>query len=324
LINRFFIIENLFTSSLEQLNSTSTNTHPNIKWKQDAITIAGGNGEGNGLDQLSYPCGIYVDDDQTVYIADWGNDRIVAWKLDSKNGQVVAGGNGRGNRTDQLNLPTDVIVDQVNDSLIICDRGNRRVVRWSRRNNTGGEIIISDIDCWGLTMDKNGSLYVSDQEKNEIRRWRIGESSGTIVAGGNGQGDRLNLLSTPRYIFVDDDYSVYVSDYSNDRVMKWLKGAKEGILVAGGKNQGNSLKQLSNPNGMTVDQLGHVYVADFGNNRVIRWCKEATKENLVVGGNGEGEQSNQLSFPTGLSFDRQGNLYVVDFLYNRIQKFVIE
>ena len=31
---------------------------------------------------------------------------------------------------DQLNRPTDVIVDKKNDSLIICDQGNRRVVRW--------------------------------------------------------------------------------------------------------------------------------------------------------------------------------------------------
>jgi hypothetical protein len=48
---------------------------------------------------------------------------------------VVAGGNGAGHRTNQLILPTDVIVDQKTDSLIICDQGNGRVVRWSRRND---------------------------------------------------------------------------------------------------------------------------------------------------------------------------------------------
>jgi sugar lactone lactonase YvrE len=209
------------------------NIHSNTKWKQNGITIAGGNGQGNGLNQLSHPWGIYVDDDQTIYIADNENDRILAWKCNSENGQVIAVGNARGNQIDQLKYPTDVIVDKVNDSLIISDHGNRRVVRWSRRNNTSGEIIISDIDCWGVTMDKNGSLYISDWKKNEVRRWRIGESSGTIVAGGNGEDDHLNQLNFPSYIFVDEDYSVYVSDCRNHRVMKWIKGAKEGIIVAG-------------------------------------------------------------------------------------------
>ncbi|CAM6005293.1 unnamed protein product [Sphagnum balticum] len=106
-------------------------------------------------------------------------------------------------------------------------------MRWSRRKNANGQIIISDIDCRGLTMDNNGYLYVSDYEKNEVRRWRIGDDRGTIVAGGNGAGDHLHQLNSPRYIFVDEDYSVYVSDFKNHRVMKWIKGAKEGIVVAG-------------------------------------------------------------------------------------------
>jgi sugar lactone lactonase YvrE len=252
------------------------------------------------------------------------NHRIVAWKYDSKNGQIVAGGNGQGNRTNQLNQPTHVIADKVNDSLIISDYGNRRVVRWSRRHNTSGETIISDIDCWGLAMDKNGSLYVSDVRKNEVRRRRRGESSGTIVAGGNGEGDHLNQLNYPTYIFVDEDYSVYVSDRNNHRVMKWMKDGKEGIIVAGGKGDGDSLTQLSYPTGVIVDQLGHVYVADSANDRVMRWCKGAREGNIVVGGNGEGRQSKQFNGPTGLSFDGQGNMYVVDNWIYRIQKFEID
>ena len=90
---------------------------------------------------------------------------------------------------------------------------------------------------WGLTMDENGSLYVIDEEKHEVRRYRRGESQGTVVAGGNGNGNRLNQLSNPRYVFVDRDHSVYVSDYGNHRVMKWMEGAKEGIVVAGGQGQ---------------------------------------------------------------------------------------
>ncbi|CAF5056196.1 unnamed protein product, partial [Rotaria sp. Silwood1] len=182
--------------------------HKSAKRQQCGITVAGGNRQGNGINQLSNPSGLYVDDDQTIYVADRVNHRIVEWKRGATSGQVVAGGNGQGSGDHQLNYPEDVIIDKETDSLIICDRSNGRVVRWPRRNGTSGETIISNIYCWGLTMDENGSLYVTDVGEDEVRRYRKGESQGTVVAGGNGSGNRLDQLSFPQYVFVDRDHSV--------------------------------------------------------------------------------------------------------------------
>ncbi len=264
---------------------------------------------------------MYVDDDQNVYVTDQSNHRIVKWKSGATSGQVVAGGNQQGSEDHQLYNPRDVIIDKERDSLIICDYSNRRVIRWPCQNGTSGEIIISNIDCMGLTMDENGSLYIVDWEKHEVRRYGRGESEGRVIAGGNGEGNRLDQLSYPHYIFVDRDHSVYVSDYGNDRVMKWMEGAKQGIVVAGGQGKGNGLTQLSYPEGVIVDQLGTVYVADCGNARIMRWSKGATQGSVIVGGNGKGSQSNQLNWPMGLSFDRHGNLYVVEYGNHRVQKF---
>jgi sugar lactone lactonase YvrE len=303
---------------------SSPNISANASWAQNGITIAGGNGYGSELNQLSSPFGIDVDDDQTLYIADWFNHRIFEWKSGAISGQVVVGGNGSGKRADQLDRPTDIIVDKKSDCFIISDRGNRRIVRWPRRNGTHGQTIISNVNCWGLAMDNDGYLYVSDDSKHEVRRWRIGDTSGTVIAGGNEKGHRLDQLDCPTSMFVDRDYSLYVSDSQNHRVMKWMKGAKEGIVVAGGQDQGGSLTQLSNPEGVVVDQLGTVYVADQSNHRVMRWFKGAAEGGVILAGNGDGEQSNQLRNPVGLSFDRHGNLYVADMNNHRIQKFNID
>ncbi len=296
----------------------------NQKWIQNGITQAGGHGKGNQLNQLSQPNGVYIDDDQTIYVADTDNHRIMEWKNGQINGQIVAGGNGNGNRNDQLNQPTNVVINKENDCFIICDRSNRRVVRWPRRNGKSGETIISNIDCWDLIMDNDGYLYVSDFEKHEVRRWKMGETNGTIVAGGNEKGNRLDQLNGPYYIFVDQDRSVYVSDFYNHRVMKWMKDAKEGIVVAGGQDKGNSLTQLSYPYGVIVDDLGNVYVADSHNCRIICWSKGSKEGRIIVGGNGKGQKPNQLTYPIGLSFDRQGNLYVVDYDNHGVQKFEID
>ncbi|CAF4558148.1 unnamed protein product, partial [Rotaria socialis] len=85
----------------------------NATWKQNGLTIAGGNGYGGATNQLSRPFGLFVDDDQTVVIADRGNHHIMQWKNgDTTNGQVVAGGKGEGNGLHQLNGPTDVLTDK--------------------------------------------------------------------------------------------------------------------------------------------------------------------------------------------------------------------
>ncbi|CAF0794986.1 unnamed protein product [Adineta steineri] len=292
------------------------------KFKQFAITVAGGIGKGQGLNQLYCPQGIFIDDNnKSIYIADSQNDRIVKLYLNSNTREIIAGGNGIGNKINQLFRPIDIIFDKENNSFIISDLGNRRIIRFYDQNQTNQQIIISNIDCYGLTIDKNGFIYTSDCQNHEVIRWKQGDKKGELVAGGNRQGNHLNQLNHPTYIFIDEDYSLYISDSDNHRVMKWKKGAKEGIIVAGGNGEGDSLKQLDHPQGLFVDHLGQIYVADYNNHRVMRWCEGNEEGEIVAGGNGERNQSNQLNCPMGLSFDNVGNLYVVDQHNHRIRKY---
>ncbi|CAF1464517.1 unnamed protein product [Adineta steineri] len=291
------------------------------KWKQNAITVAGGNAEGQNLNQLKRPGEIFINEKKNIFIGDYGNHRIVEWKCNAKEGLIIAGGNGQGYRIHQLNYPTDMIIDQQNHSIIIADKGNRRVVRWLNQKQ---QILIHNITCYGLATDKYGFLYVSDYKKHEVRRWKMGEKNeGIVVAGGNRKGNKLNQLNTPTFIFVDDDQSVYVSDHHNHRVMKWRNDAKQGRIVAGGNGNGENLNQLSRSRGVIVDDLDQIYVADCENHRIMRWCEGKQKGEIIVGGNGRGNRSNQLLHPSGLSLDDEGNLYVADSLNHRIQKFEI-
>ncbi|CAF0792394.1 unnamed protein product [Adineta steineri] len=254
---------------IDQNMCPPTKNKSNLKWKQNAITVAGGNGRGQQLNQ----------------------------KHNAKEGQVIAGGNGQGKRIDQLSSPMAMILDQQNHSIIITDQGNWRVIQWSSQKQ---QILIDNIFCYNLAMDKYGFLYVSNWNVGEVRRWKMGEykNEGIVVAGGNGKGNQLNQLNHPTFIFVDKDQSVYVTDYNNGRVMKWKKDAKEGIVVAGGNGGGGNLNQLLYPHGVIVDHLGQVYVVDKGNNRVMRWCEGKEEGEIVVGGNGQGGEPDQLSDPT--------------------------
>ncbi|CAF3646532.1 unnamed protein product [Rotaria sp. Silwood1] len=317
------IISTTSATTIQQL--VIPNIPVNARWAQQGVTVAGGHQSGNATNQFFYPKGLFIDDDdQTMIIADTLNHRIIQWKTGDVNGQVAAGGHGRGNRLDQLSWPIAVVIDKDTDSIIICDDNNQRVVRWSRRNDTSqGEILLDNINCFGLAMDNQKYLYISDTRNHEVRRYRIGDKNGTLVAGGHGEGNGLNQFNGPTYIFIDQQHTVYVTDRNNHRVMKWDKYATEGIVVAGGQGKVNALTQLSFPYQLFVDTLGTLYVADSANHRVMRWFKDAKQGTVIAGGNGPGERVHQLHYPYGLFFDRHGNLYVTDSENHRIQRFSI-
>ncbi|CAF1210373.1 unnamed protein product [Adineta steineri] len=295
------------------------------KYQQFGITVAGGNGNRNGqeLNQLSSPYGMFIDNDKSIYIADCWNNRIVKWELNSNTGQIIAGENGKENQNNQLDGPTNIIFDKKNNCFIISEFFNQRVIRYFYKNQTNQQITNRNTYPFGLAIDENGFIYIADIHNHEVRRWKQGDEIGELVAGGNGQGNHLNQLNKPTFIFIDEYHSLYISDWNNHRVMKWKKDAKEGMIVAGGNGQGNSLKQLNHPEGVIVDHMGQIYVADRYNHRVMRWCEGEEEGEVIVGGNGYGNQSNQLNYPMGLSFDSEENLYVADSENDRIQKFKI-
>ena len=56
-----------------------------------STVVAGGNGTGSRLDQLDFPCGVAVESDGSVIVADQNNHRCVRWRRGAKQGEIVAG-----------------------------------------------------------------------------------------------------------------------------------------------------------------------------------------------------------------------------------------
>ncbi|CAF5204148.1 unnamed protein product, partial [Rotaria magnacalcarata] len=102
--------------------------HQLTKWP-DGQVVAGGNQEGSAINQLSEPVHIFVDQDYSVFVADFRNDlivdklgnvyivdsdnhRVVRWLKGSKSGSVIIGGRDSGSGIDQLSGPTDMAFDR--------------------------------------------------------------------------------------------------------------------------------------------------------------------------------------------------------------------
>lgn len=207
----------------------------------------------------------------------------------------------------QLNCPSDVLIDKEKNSLIIADRGNNRVVRWSRNANTKeGEVLLKDIACWGLAMDNQRRLYVSDTKNNEVKRYsidQIKEDTGTRVAGGPRRGYRNSQLNIPNYIFLDQQQILYVSDTWNHRVMRWESPDKATVVYQG------------SPRGLVVNAKGDIFVADHGIHQLVHQPKDKPEEKKPIpipSNSKKGEAKDQPHHPWGLCSYEETNLVLTD------------
>jgi sugar lactone lactonase YvrE len=289
----------------------------NATWSRNGVTVAGGRGIGAELNQLAYPRGAFVDDTGAIYITD-DNLRVVKWERGASSGVMVAGFGGRGSNNDQFQFYLHNLAVNKEGTMFICDKGNERVMRWMK-NAKSGEVILSNLNCYGVTLDGEGSLYVSNLDQDLILKYCANSSGSEIVAGGNGRGAALNQFNRPHFPFVDHNFNIFVPDTSNHRVMKWPIGSKEGIIVS----EDNGLDQLRGPHAVVVDELGTIYVVDHDLHQVIRWFKGAKSGELLFGGHGYGDRANQFAFPIDIDFDREGNLYITDRNNHRIQMYAI-
>ncbi|UJR19071.1 hypothetical protein I4U23_022202 [Adineta vaga] len=96
------------------------------------ITVAGINGYGSGLSQLKIPAGICVSlKDQSIYVGDQGNHRVMKWKVNATQGSIIAGSTGvTGSTSLLLDTPGDVALDPTETFLYVADYGNHRVQRF--------------------------------------------------------------------------------------------------------------------------------------------------------------------------------------------------
>ncbi|CAF5116549.1 unnamed protein product, partial [Rotaria sp. Silwood1] len=68
----------------------------------------------------------------TLYVADYGNNRVMKWTIGATQGSVVAGSASgvAGSTTQLMNQPADVALDPSETYLYVSDYGNHRIQRF--------------------------------------------------------------------------------------------------------------------------------------------------------------------------------------------------
>ena len=75
-----------------------------VKGATEGVVVAGGQGKGNALTQLSGPRGVLVDAMGTVYVADWGNHRVTTLVQGSERRHCPCGWKWLGRQSESVEL----------------------------------------------------------------------------------------------------------------------------------------------------------------------------------------------------------------------------
>ncbi|CAF1359271.1 unnamed protein product, partial [Adineta steineri] len=172
---------NALTNDVYVVGASGSTVYKFVGGSGSPVIAAGGNGNGNALNQLAGPNGVYYDYLYTnvLYVTDQNNYRIMKFPSGSTSatyGTVVAGGNGVGSGANQLHSPRSIVVDS-SGTLYITDAGNNRVTRWLQ-NATSGTTIVGGISGtasnqlnWPeiILFDRYCNLLVVDRGNNRIQ-----------------------------------------------------------------------------------------------------------------------------------------------------------
>ncbi|CAF4025460.1 unnamed protein product [Rotaria sordida] len=97
-------------------------------------TTIGGNEQGPAKNQLIAPQSVVVDDSGTVYVLDYGNDRVTRWSEGSTSGNSILGRPGWGDDTSYISRANDLVFDR-HGNLYVVDNMNVRILKFTITNS---------------------------------------------------------------------------------------------------------------------------------------------------------------------------------------------
>lgn len=187
---------------------------------------------------LNDPRGLAIDKYQSIYVAEYGNSRVIKININTKEITVMATG---------LQQPTSVAVDSFGDVYVTQEAsGVRNIVR------------VKDLKVIRSYTASPSSIAFG---VNDIMLVGLFDNS-TVLWGGTEGSSPSDSIQEPVMITTDANGRVYVAEgtSSNAKVYRYHQSAPNGKTVVADGLQGAT--------GIAVDPVGNVYIAEPGASRI--------------------------------------------------------
>ena len=140
--------------------------------------VAGNGSPGSSPNRLTYPYGIFVDVDFTLYVADFGNNRIQRFLPGQLNGTTVAGAGAAAPGNITLAQPNFITLDG-DGYLYILEYGSGRLIGSGPNGfrcvaactNTPGVASDQLITPANFAFDSHGNIFISDMGNSRIQQF---------------------------------------------------------------------------------------------------------------------------------------------------------
>lgn len=293
------------------------------------------------------PLDVVVSSEGVIYVADAINHRI----RKIAGGQVTAfAGRGVGDTTSGSGLfagfvlPSQLAIDAANNiyTLDLDDPRVRKISPAAYVSVYAGKEVEGFVDgradtaqfgeeASGITIDEQGTIYVSDYENRRIRKISTTGEVSTIAGNGktgfvNGKADSAQFFS-PGGIVIDKQGNLFIADWYQVRK---ITPSGDVSTFAGSNSSGYQDGQADAARftlitDLVIDEQGNIFLSD--DNRI----RKITPQGLVstfagsTAGYEDGDASSaKFNNPAGLGIDKHGNIYVADANNNRIRKISFE
>ncbi len=255
---------------------------------------------------MSYPTGLAIAADGTLYYVEYGYRRVRQLGPDGKAltvaGTGFAGNSGDGGPATQARFqtPRRIALDAPRNLLYIPDEGTNRVRRVTL--STG---VISHVA--GITIPNNTIVFANS------------------FSGDGGPASSAGLAS-PDSVSVDSSGALYIADSVNQRIRK----SDTTIRTVAGRfpntADGPAVRsELLSANNLAITKTGDVLISDAGNGIIRRLSgttittfagtpNEKLPANTAAGSRGDGGPATAANFAalTAIALDASGALYIND------------
>jgi peptidylamidoglycolate lyase len=284
--------------SLGQVSGVAVDSHGDVFVFQRAERIW--QGEDFGLDLISGPTLLVLDDETGELLGQWGANQFV--------------------------IPHGLTIDH-EDNLWLTDVGLHQVFKFDRAGDllmTLGErgVAGSDESHFNQPTDvavaPDGSFYVSDGYGNaRILKFT---ADGELLTSWGVPGTERGQFDVPHSIALDAQGQVYVADRGNAR-LQIFDG--DGKFISEWKNEA-----LGRPWAVRISPAGDVYVVDGGDQNEFwpdraRVLKLNSNGEIVASFGSSGREPGQFIWPHTLALGPNGEIYIGEVSTGmRIQKFI--